>query len=296
MGRGAAGLLERSQSIHQRERTYVRIVPCVGFSLRGRSGLLSERIAAHRRPCRYGRAMSETDAILTATGRDNLEDALDWIASGYPVENGTDQHALLEALCAVDAPESASLTDALRRIAREMSASTLDSAAVLFDPELITAPQAFRRALDPVAAKCPDKTLSSITADAVIAAQRKVPETMETLCAVAGLSYSELVTRVPDLPNDPRGRWSPQQVTAAFRPSTMLSTARSPAPWPGRCQSAPTRCFSAPTARLVRGRALQDQRRPLRGPSGSALRRRLMARPPQPHVEPHRSRAGRQRV
>lgn len=160
--------------------------------------------------------MSAADAVLKATGRETLDEALEWIASGYPVEKGTDPHELLEALCAVDAPGSTALVDALRRVAREVSSSTLDSAAVIFEPALITPPDAFRRALDTVAAKCPDQTLDTINANAVIAAQRDVPTTMETLCAVAGLSYSELSARVADLPGDPRGRWTPQQATAAF--------------------------------------------------------------------------------
>lgn len=56
-----------------------------------------------------------------------------------------------------------------------------------------------------------------LTAEVVAQAQRANPYVMETLCAVAGLTYRDLRERVRvELPQHPRGTWSNAQISAAF--------------------------------------------------------------------------------
>lgn len=105
---------------------------------------------------------------------------------------------------------------ALRRLARVVAASDLDSAAVLFEPETIIPASRFRETLARLAARCSGGTLGSITASSVIAAQRDDPFTIEALCVVAGLSYKELTERVEDLPAKAKGPFGPSQVRRAF--------------------------------------------------------------------------------
>jgi len=153
--------------------------------------------------------------LLQATGQASLEDAVSWIADNHSLERGKDMEDLLRALVAHGTAAS-DYRQALRRLAREVSRSSLDSATVLFRPDLIAPASRFRRALDSLAAKCPSKTIDSINASAIIAAQRENSATIETLCAVSGLSYSELQTRLPGLPSQASGPWTPTQIRAVF--------------------------------------------------------------------------------
>jgi hypothetical protein len=154
--------------------------------------------------------------ICAASGREPLLDALSWIAEDHPLNAGTDLHELLQALATI--PETTSeLTVALRRVAREVAKSRLDTATVLFSFDNVTPPAAFRRALDALAWKSPTGTLTGLTADSVLAAQRACTGTIQALCAMAGISIRDLRDRVSvTLPADPRGAWNREQVSAAF--------------------------------------------------------------------------------
>lgn len=154
--------------------------------------------------------------MLAATGRGTLEDALDWIAADNALHAGTDLHSLLQATVELheDGPAA---TAAIRQLARQVTASDLDTASVIFDADSVAGGDAFRAALDLLAWKSPDHTLTTLNSSAVLAAQKENPFTMETLCAVAGLSYGDLEARVAgDLPSEATAHWSPAQVRAAF--------------------------------------------------------------------------------
>jgi hypothetical protein len=105
---------------------------------------------------------------------------------------------------------------ALRRLARAVAASDLDSANFLFETEAIVPASQFRATLDRLAAMCPDGRLETINASALIAAQRSDAFTLEALCYVAGLSYKELAERVPNLPSRASGPFGPTQLRRAF--------------------------------------------------------------------------------
>ena len=153
---------------------------------------------------------------MTATGRSTLEDALEWIADDRALTAGTDRHTLLRAIAALGERRGAAL-DAARHLARQVTASELDTAAVLLEPETITPADKFRSSLDLLARRSPDHSLARINASTVIAAHTEDSFVIEALCAVAGLSYGDLVSRVPSaLPADPAGNWTPAQARAAF--------------------------------------------------------------------------------
>jgi hypothetical protein len=152
--------------------------------------------------------------LLDATGCTTAADAVEWIGEGHPVDIESDRHALLQAL--VSYASEAYFFPALRRLAREVASSDLDSAAVLFEPGTIVSAADVRRTLDRIASKCAGRTLAGINSSAVIASQRDDSATVAALCAVAGVSYSELQLRVPGLPAHGAGSWSPSQLRRAF--------------------------------------------------------------------------------
>ena len=105
---------------------------------------------------------------------------------------------------------------ALRRLARAVAASDLDSATFLFETDTIVPASQFGATLGRLAAVCPGGGLEAITGSALIAAQRNDPFTLEALCYVAGLSYKELTERVSSLPPHADGPFGPTQLRRAF--------------------------------------------------------------------------------
>lgn len=152
--------------------------------------------------------------LRRATNRDSLNAALQWIAKDYALADGTDLHHVLAALAVIRTEPVA--MEAARVVARKVSASDLDTATVLMRPELIPEPQDYERAMRLLAEHCPDGHLTSITPDALLAAQRKNPLVLEALCQAAGLPYGDLKARVAGLPTDAASAWSPRQVEAAL--------------------------------------------------------------------------------
>ncbi len=142
---------------------------------------------------------------------------MDWIAADNALRKGTDLHRLLQAVVALH-EGGIKTTAAIRRLARQVTSSELDTASVIFEADSVASGGAFRAALDLLASKSPDRTLATLNPSGVFAAQNEDPFTMETLCAVAGLSYGDLQARVAaDLPSEPGARWSPSQVRAALK-------------------------------------------------------------------------------
>jgi hypothetical protein len=168
-----------------------------------------------------------------------LNEALEWIADDHPLTLGCDLHALLQAVAALDRRLTA-VPRAARQLARQVTASELDTAAVLLQPETIVPADAFRAALEVLAQRCPDRTLSTITPSAVIAAQNDHPLVVETLCAVAGLTYGDLVARVGvELPTESAAHWGPSQVRAAFEVLDGIVNDRVTTALPGAVPSQP---------------------------------------------------------
>jgi hypothetical protein len=153
--------------------------------------------------------------LLAATRREDLESALAWIASDYPLTTGTRSDIVLQALATL-APDSEDGRHALQLMARRQTRSDLDSAAILFRSETIAPAGRFRAALQSVRHHSPGQSLANVNDTAVIAAQKDDPFTMTAICAVAGMSYSDLTERASGLPADPAGQWSNTAVRAAF--------------------------------------------------------------------------------
>jgi hypothetical protein len=146
-----------------------------------------------------------------------LEDALAWIAEGHPLETGVSIHDVLKAVVALG-DRSQNQQTALRRLARRATESSLDTGTVIFNPELLTPLTRYKRVLDLLAQKSPNRTLASLTAQAVAAAQREDSLTMEVFCAIAGLTFRDIKERLGDeVPNALEGRWQGKSVAAVFR-------------------------------------------------------------------------------
>lgn len=90
--------------------------------------------------------------VLGATERETLEEAIAWIAEGHPLNPESGLRAVLQAIIALDR-KSADAEQAIRRLAREISQSDLDTASVLLNVDAITPPTYYRSALDTLAWK-----------------------------------------------------------------------------------------------------------------------------------------------
>lgn len=165
---------------------------------------------------------AESEAvILEATGRAALHDALQWITEGRRLRGGTASHRVLEALAALrDGPLGAQASAATSRLARTAVQSDVDTSIDLLALDTVIRPDQYRRALDHLATFTVSRTLASVTAEAVAAAQAGNPLVIPTLCQVAGLSYRDLTDRAADrgstLPGSASGDWTQEQVAVAF--------------------------------------------------------------------------------
>jgi hypothetical protein len=151
--------------------------------------------------------------LMQATGQGTLTDALAWIGDGYAIVG--DEQRVLRDLAAISSDEP-DRQRAAQTLTRRLSQSKIDSAAVLFRLDSASPAHAFRAAIDHLAGQTADKTLKTVDAKAVLAAQRDDPFTIEALCAIAGLSYGDLQERATGLPAAPRTAWDPSQVKTAF--------------------------------------------------------------------------------
>ncbi len=157
----------------------------------------------------------DPQVLLEATGRSSVAEALAWLGEGHPIEHGSDLNQLLRAV-AIYGGTHEYAQQALRRLARAVAKSDLDSATFLFETDTIIPASDFGATLARLAALCPGGGLEKITGSTLIAAQRNDAFTLEALCYVAGLSYKELAERVPNLPAQATGPFGPTQLRRAF--------------------------------------------------------------------------------
>lgn len=151
--------------------------------------------------------------LMKATQQASLADALAWIADGYALI-GDEQRVLRDLAAIGDGPDR---QRAAQTLTRRLSQSTVDSAAILFRLDSAQPALRYRAALDHVAGLTADRTIRTVDAKAVLAAQRDDPFTIAALSAVAGLSFGDLQERVGGLPADPEASWDPSQIKDAFR-------------------------------------------------------------------------------
>jgi hypothetical protein len=115
-------------------------------------------------------------------------------------------------------PRDAEAEEAIRRLTLLIARSDLDSAALLFRPDIATPARRFRLALDVLARKSPTGSLVGMTRSSVRAARREDAFVVETLCAIAGLTYKGMRERLDDevLPASWDSEWTPAQVDRVF--------------------------------------------------------------------------------
>lgn len=157
--------------------------------------------------------------LLDVTGRNNVGDALHWIAEGRPVAGGLTT-PLLAALVCCSEMGMAKAEDALRAASRLSLTSKLDTSADLLAVDSIAKPNEYEQALAEVAGRTATGSLADINVNAVTSAQSHNPLVMETLGLVAGLSWRDLRDRsegrqVP-LPGESSGPWKRSQIASAF--------------------------------------------------------------------------------
>lgn len=167
-------------------------------------------------------------ALMGATGRSSANDALAWIAEEHPLASNVDLHELARLVAETKGPLA---TRALERLARELTASRLDSAAVLHQAELLPDASVFGRALD-VLAQASGGSLAQMTASALRTAQQHDPHVMETLEALIGVTHKELRERVDGLPVDGNRAWTNVALNKAFSYIDSLVTGTLQPPLP----------------------------------------------------------------
>lgn len=132
--------------------------------------------------------------LLAATRRSTVAHALGWIAEGHALDDSVSLYAVVEAVLAAERA-GANARDAVVAISQRVTRSMLDPATMLFDQELMPSARTLREALDVLASKCSSGSLSSVTATAVRNAQHAQSGVIETLCALAGVTFDELGDR-----------------------------------------------------------------------------------------------------
>lgn len=160
--------------------------------------------------------------VQQLTGRTTTRDALGWLHEGRAVPRPLDVPLLLNALAVIsdDSPDekAAELANrALKVVCRQEVRSALDPSTEVLALDTVMRPATYRAALDELASRTATKTLDTVTLAAVSAAQEHNPNVVAALCAVAGLSYRELRSRVTtSLPGTGSGPWKHGQLVAAF--------------------------------------------------------------------------------
>lgn len=134
---------------------------------------------------------ADVAAVLTATTRTEIRDALAWLAEDHPMPDETDWPALLQALIALGSTSDVLHGRALRRVTREATSSRLDTGRILFDADDIPSPIEFKQALDELVSRSSDGTLCGLTPRGVLNAQCANDRAIETLCYVAGVGYGD---------------------------------------------------------------------------------------------------------
>jgi len=155
------------------------------------------------------------ELLLSVTDQTSIDDALEWIADGFPLELDADVRAVIRSVMAVSGDELLK-QKAIRSLVRRISVSELDSAKILFDVDELLDPDDVRMSLLRLATLCQSGGLDSLSAREVVSAQRVDPSTIEVLCTVAAITYKELTERVHDLPSSAHGPFSPSQIRNAF--------------------------------------------------------------------------------
>jgi hypothetical protein len=155
------------------------------------------------------------ELLLSVTDQTSIDDALEWIADGFPLELNADVRAVIRSVMAVSGDELLK-QKAIRSLVRRISVSELDSAQILFDVDELLDPDDVRMSLLRLANLCQSGGLDSLSAREVVSAQRVDPSTIEVLCTVAAITYKELTERVHDLPSSAQGPFSPSQIRNAF--------------------------------------------------------------------------------
>ncbi|WP_093765244.1 hypothetical protein [Streptomyces sp. F-7] len=164
-----------------------------------------------------------TTVVKTVTGRATIRDALAWLYEDRKLSSSLNVVELLEALVIIaeEDPdgETANRADrALKSVCRRKVSSAFDPGFEVLALETVTRPATYREALDEIVARSASHSLANITVAAVAAAQQHNQQVMATLCALAGLSYSDLRARVVGLglPTHATGPWKHEQLVAAF--------------------------------------------------------------------------------
>ena len=160
-----------------------------------------------------------TALLLQVTRREELTDALRWIAEKRPIHGGLTSDVLMALVDAADLGLP-SADPALRVAARTALRSTLDTSADLLSTTTIVPPQRYQQALSDVAVRTTTGSLTDISASAVGAAQARNSLVVETLGLVAGLSWRDLRDRSEArgvaLPTKSAGPWTSSQIQSAL--------------------------------------------------------------------------------
>ena len=160
------------------------------------------------------------EALLHATGRASVRDALAWIQEGRAITGGINASDLLAALVSAADAGLTGAAPALRTAVRTALNSTLDTSADLILTDTVISPAQYEAALSRVAQNTISGSLADITVSAVMDAQRSDPLVTVSLALVAGLSWRDLQDRASArgvrLPGELDGQWASSQTRTAF--------------------------------------------------------------------------------
>jgi hypothetical protein len=190
--------------------------------------------------------------LLSATGRVDITDALEWIASNRPLRG----HSLQEVLWALIEAErqgNAGATVALKTASRAALVSGIDTSATLLNVETIIPADAYDKGLAALVELSADGSLAGVSAAALFAVLKEEPRIVEIFAQVAGLSWRDLRERAQQrgerLPAKSDGRWRMQQLAAVVSVvDEVVTTKAASGALSGSVQAQPIELLTRPAA------------------------------------------------
>ena len=160
---------------------------------------------------------ADEQQLQACTRRRTTADALAWIAEGRSIRGATHRE-LLPALLRAKAERRADADEAMRRVARTLLASTVDSSSSLLNIADVATPEQCDDALNALVQCSSGASLSSVDGASLGIAMGITPLAVIVYLQIAGMTWRE-AQRMADekLPSSPAGQWTGAQRASVVR-------------------------------------------------------------------------------
>jgi len=129
--------------------------------------------------------------LVSSTNREELSEAVAWVAEGHPMPSDVDWSKILRELVGLEI--NSDLRDrAIRRAVREATVSEIDTAKVVFNLDAIPNASEIRNSLELLRGECPGGRIAQLDASALRRATARDDRVLEYLCLAVGISLNDV--------------------------------------------------------------------------------------------------------